>query len=311
MIQIKAVTICLITIYIIGVIHTSYALESCNCVAFRVDDIQDYWLNNVQTGIMDEFEKKNASLTIGIIGNYFGQDKKLVQFIDSRINSSPKLEIASHGWNHENFKKFTESEQSNLLRLSVDKIFNVTEERVQGFIPPYDSINNNTLVASKENNMTYISTNETSDRPPYKLSNSSLYILPETAEVGSVNKQQTDWIEYSFEQTYAQVLRSVAKYGYAIIVIHPQDVAQHDGINFSNEINQTSMHRIELLVDKVREQGYKIVTIEQIPENVKYNQSYPLWVNNIFNWYYSHSISETEEIHAVNYLIENQIIVLK
>src|SRR5438445_5204601 len=53
-------------------------VPNCQCVAFRLDNVQDYWLNNVQTKIIDTFQQKNASLTIGIIGNSFGNDPKIV-----------------------------------------------------------------------------------------------------------------------------------------------------------------------------------------------------------------------------------------
>ena len=31
-------------------------IETCNCVAFRLDDVQDYWLNDVQIDIMKKFQ---------------------------------------------------------------------------------------------------------------------------------------------------------------------------------------------------------------------------------------------------------------
>jgi hypothetical protein len=49
-------------------------VPTCNCVAFRLDDIQDRFLNHVQLEVMSLFEKRNASLTVGVIGNYFDND---------------------------------------------------------------------------------------------------------------------------------------------------------------------------------------------------------------------------------------------
>src|SRR5438445_2613869 len=57
--------------------QTNPAIPNCKCVAFRLDDIQDYWLDSVQTKIIDTFKQKNASLTVGLIGNSFGSDIKL------------------------------------------------------------------------------------------------------------------------------------------------------------------------------------------------------------------------------------------
>ncbi len=76
-------------------------MQSCQCVAFRMDDIQDYWLDDVQVGVIHEFERQNASLTAGIIGNYFGQDGKIVGTVsDALKKDSPRFVVANHGWNH-------------------------------------------------------------------------------------------------------------------------------------------------------------------------------------------------------------------
>ena len=90
--------ICIFLIFL-SITQLSYgSTESCQCVAFRFDDIQDYWLNNVQTKIIDTFQQKNASLTIALIANYLGNDQKLVNFINERVQkNSPEIEIANHG----------------------------------------------------------------------------------------------------------------------------------------------------------------------------------------------------------------------
>src|SRR3990170_1833599 len=91
-----------------GMFQQSYAIsDSCRCVAFRLDDIQDYFLNNVQIEIMNTFQKNNKSLTVGIIGNYFGNDTAIVNFLKEKLeNNTSSLEIANHGWNHEDFTLF-------------------------------------------------------------------------------------------------------------------------------------------------------------------------------------------------------------
>src|SRR5574341_533686 len=83
-------------------IQESFAMTSCNCVAFRLDDIQNYFLNNAQVEIINTFQKNNANLTVGVIGNYFGEDPVITNFLKERLeNGTPKIEIANHGWNHE------------------------------------------------------------------------------------------------------------------------------------------------------------------------------------------------------------------
>jgi len=76
-------------------------ISSCQCVAFRLDDIQDYYLNQAQEEIIRTFEKRNESLTIGVIGNFIGDDVVLVAFLKQRIHAEGfTMEVANHGWNH-------------------------------------------------------------------------------------------------------------------------------------------------------------------------------------------------------------------
>lgn len=36
-------------------------VPSCSCVAFRLDDIQDYFLNHVQVEVMEVFDRRNVA----------------------------------------------------------------------------------------------------------------------------------------------------------------------------------------------------------------------------------------------------------
>jgi hypothetical protein len=42
------------------------AAPGCGCVAFRLDDIQDYFLREVQMEVINIFDRKDASLTVGV-----------------------------------------------------------------------------------------------------------------------------------------------------------------------------------------------------------------------------------------------------
>src|SRR5579872_5094257 len=54
---------------------------SCPCIAFRLDGVQGSYLSDVQMKVMDVFQKKNASLSIGVIGLNLTLDKKLVSYL--------------------------------------------------------------------------------------------------------------------------------------------------------------------------------------------------------------------------------------
>ena len=59
-------------------------IPNCNCVAFRLDNVQDYWLDDVQIKIIDSFDSKDAGITVGIVGKVFGNDSKLVSYLKSK-----------------------------------------------------------------------------------------------------------------------------------------------------------------------------------------------------------------------------------
>lgn len=76
------------------------AAPGCGCVAFRLDDIQDYFLREAQMEVINVFDRKDASLTVGVIGNYFGGDAALVHFVRDKAANNPSFEVANHGLNH-------------------------------------------------------------------------------------------------------------------------------------------------------------------------------------------------------------------
>jgi peptidoglycan/xylan/chitin deacetylase (PgdA/CDA1 family) len=294
----------------VGVIGQSYGSSlSCHCVAFRLDDIQNYYLNNAQIEAIDTFQKKNASLTIGVIGNYFGDDPKLLDYVKQRVEqNNPKIEIANHGWNHENFALYNKTEQYTLLLKTNEKTLAFLSITPSGFLTPYNTLNNDTFLALQENNLKYISANKTQDPPPYPLTNVPFYRLPALALTGNLNDNDTAWITSTHNQTYAQILGSILNYGFAVVMMHPMDYTIHDKLNYTNEVDWNQIHQLELLIDDVRNDGFRIVTIDEIPENLNVQQKVPAWVSTIFDWYEEEKISAEEVINAIHYLNEKKII---
>jgi len=291
----------------IGVIP-SYALTaSCHCVAFRLDDIQDYWLNNVQTAIMDTFQQKNASLTIGIIGNHIGQDPKITDYIKSKLTGNPAIEIANHGWNHEDFTKFSREQQSILMKNTNDKISSLFGVASSVFIPPFNTINSDTVAAFLANNFQYISANTTQDTPSSFIKNALVYHLPGTAKTGNLNDNNTYWYSENYTQTFVEIADSLQKYGYAIIVMHPQEYSVRQVLNYSNTVDENQIQQLKTLIDEVRNDGINVVTITEIPKHTS-NQVMPSWTSHLFTWYDKGKLSENEVYGAIKFLMANKII---
>lgn len=287
-------------------ISSAYASDdSCGCVAFRLDDVQDYWLDDVQSKVLDTFVQNNASLTIGIVGNYFGYDSKLVNHIKSIVDSKFDLEIANHGWNHEDFTKFSRNEQSTLMKLTNDKITEIFSLTPDVFIPPYEMINNDTMIAFYENNFHYISSNLTMDKPSHLIKNNISIHIPTTASTGHLANNA--WLSENHKKTFDNVLVSLQKYGYAVVEMHPQEYSIRKGFNYSNVYDEAQIHELGLLIDDLHKNNLRIVTMSDIQKDVG-SQTFPAWTKKVQSWYDNYTISDRDAYGTYQFLIQNKII---
>ena len=90
----------LLTSLWIGPWSPAAAALGCGCIAISLDHTHNYFLREVQMEVINVFDRKDASLTVGVIGNYFGGDAALVQFVRDKAANNPSFEVANHGWNH-------------------------------------------------------------------------------------------------------------------------------------------------------------------------------------------------------------------
>ena len=298
--------IILVGLLLVGLAQASYA-QSCQCVAFRFDDIQDYWLDNVQTKVIDTFQEKNASLTIGIIGNYFGNDTMIVDKIQQSLKQGTKIEIANHGFNHEDFTRFPEGLQSVLMERTNQKLTQLLDVTPSVFIAPYNVINSDTLQAFDENGFQTISANETEDPPPYLVQGESIHHLPETASTGNLNNGDTLWIGYNHKETFANIISSLQKYGFTVVVMHPQEFSNRNKLDYTNNVNETQVQELTQLIDELQKNEIKIVTMSDVPNYVG-QQTIPGWTQNVFSWYDKGKISENEVYVMIQYLLDKKII---
>lgn len=236
--------------------------EKCKCVAFRLDDIQDYYLRDVQIEMMDIFDRRGHDLTVGVIGNYFGEDPVLVSYVKDRLKGESRLEIANHGWNHEKFVLFDRHGQSHLMEMTNDKMSSILGFKPLVFIAPYNAINNNTFWAARENSMLYVSANMTVDPPPYK--GLDLFRFHETALTGDLSANSTSWPGYPHTLTMDAIRKSVDEHGFAVVTMHPMEFSVRSGLHFEDRVDRQQMAELELLLDAIDKEGYEIVTVGEL-----------------------------------------------
>jgi peptidoglycan/xylan/chitin deacetylase (PgdA/CDA1 family) len=284
-------------------------IPNCQCVAFRLDDIQDYWLNGVQTKIIDTFQQKNASLTIGIIGNSFGGDVKLTGYLKNKIKIDPSIEVANSGWKFEDFTTYGQSEQSSLIKQSNDKIFSLLGKIPTVFIPPFGKINNNTFGAMYENNITFLSANTLTYHTVYSTSN-TIHQLPATVSTGYISSGNGTLHRLTNDEIFTNIQNSLHNYGFAVITISFQDYATSNGTVTQNEPDLQQIQQLETLIDKVRSNGLKITDVSKI-NNEQVPIIIPSWIKNNAGWWANGQISDSDFISGIQYMIQNDIIIIQ
>ncbi len=284
-------------------------IPNCQCVAFRLDDIQDYWLDNVQTKIIDTFQQKNASLTIGIIGNSLGSDTKLTGYIKEKIKTQNlSIQVANSGWKFEDFTTYGQDDQSLFIKESNDKISTLLGITPSVFIPPYGKINNDTLYAMNKNNITLLSANTLTYHAIFSSSN-TIHLFPATVSTGYTSTGNGTLHRLTNGDVFTNIQNSLHNYGFAVVTISFQDYAINNG-TAQNEPDPQQIQQIETLIDQIRNNRIKIVTIGGI-SNEETSILIPSWIKNNSGWWANGQISDSDFINGIQYMIQNHIIIIQ
>jgi peptidoglycan/xylan/chitin deacetylase (PgdA/CDA1 family) len=246
----------------------------CNCVVIRMDDVQDYWLNSVQVALMNLFESKNQSLSLGLIMHYVGNDSKIVNKVNQAL-SRGLFELDIRGWDHVNYTKMTENDQKNSLAKANLRMQHLFRTKSLVFIPPLDVFNNDTLKAMhalglriissaqyeeksfNQNRSVFVSNNNLN-----KTKSTMIYHLPSTSFFKVFDKGK--WVKTPLNDIMGNVTRNIKLYGYAVIVIHTQDFARYVNGVFINSVDESQMVDLSRLIDSLTSEGIHIVPFHKV-----------------------------------------------
>ena len=244
---------------------------TCDCVAFRLNDVQDYWLNQVQIEIMGVFSENKTPITIGIIADAFGNDQKIVEFVQKQLEDQEGyLEIASKGVGLTAYTEFNKNEQSQNLSQSLDLIELNTGIRPHVFIPPQNKFNLDTLEVLKENNITHISSSlNNGDLPPFEFVGEEVYRFPQTTSTGKYISSTNLFEGVPSQQTANEAILSIDNFGFAVISIQYQEFSKIENSTYVNEVNSEQINELKKLIKEFNEKGIKIVSIGEINSSLK------------------------------------------
>jgi hypothetical protein len=290
---------------------------TCNCVSFRLDGVQDYWLNEVQYELINLFSKNNIPLTAGVIIDSFGNDPYLVSLVKKEIGSK-NLEIANHGLDSKPFTVFDKQKQSEILEESNKKIFEKLNVSPKIFIPPENRFNENTKSALIENGFTHLSASMLNDSPPFSLKDETLYRFPAVTTTGEYVPSQNRILGMDSETTFGETIEGIDTHGFAVITIHPQEFAIYEGGIYQNKINSDQFNELESLINSLASKNIKIVFLGDINKNIRMEvqstpnsispYSIPSWIKNNAGWWRDGNIDDNSFLHGIEFLIKEGIL---
>lgn len=223
-------------------------------LVMRVDDIQDYIFREAQIFLLNESMINGVPLSLAIISGVFGEDREIVEMV--KLAVSLGSEVTVHGWMHENLATFSVEEQVALLIQARTRIEEVLGCDTRVVVPPMFSFNNDTISAMQEADYNIISSYVDTSEPALF---SKVISIPGTVELSDYSHNGT-WNMKSVDLVKAEISNSVQKYGFAVIVTHPQEFL-NDG-----ELNQVNTELYRALLNTLKE-DYSFETLERLAEN--------------------------------------------
>jgi peptidoglycan/xylan/chitin deacetylase (PgdA/CDA1 family) len=258
---------------------TTIASSPCNCVVFRMDDIQDYWIEPAQLAAMNLFISNHQDLTAGLIMHAVGNDSKIINKVQEGYQKG-LFELALHGWNHVDYTKLSEEEQKDSLFKANEKMQKLFGSKSDIFIPPYDVFDNTTLKAMAQVGVRILSSsiNEENNIDQKKSvfalgrktldtatshNNMTVYHLPATIsnDIYMGNKQ----IRNSLKNVIGNVSQSINSYGYAVVVLHPQDFVKLDSNGrLTNTLDQEQIKDLLNLINFLKSKNIHTTSFSKV-----------------------------------------------
>ena len=262
-----------VTVNDMSTTNTVSGKNTCPCIVFRLDDVQGSYLSDIQMKIMDVFQKKNASLSIGITGYNLTQDDKLVSYLQNNLKPGhAAIEVANHGWRHEDFSTMGVSQQTTLMNKTNQELNKMFGKKPNAFLVPYGMYDSDTLKAIKQLKMNVISSSIWSE-DKFVLAQGKiiankdslgLYHIPSMTEFQSDTGNETYWTNIPKDRVIDSINSHITKYGYDIFLIHPQNFATLVNGQYVDTVDTTHLDELASIIDYVKSKHIHILTISEI-----------------------------------------------
>jgi len=241
------VFICIVTLVIL---ETSIKHRNPASIVIRIDDIQDFAFKKAQLFLLNSSIHNHVPLSLAVITSMFGADVEILQAVKLAVNSG--CAVAAHGWEHEDLVELTFTEQLRLLFQAKNQIRETLGVVTKTLVPPMFSFNGATLNAMREEDYDIISSSEDLLEPGLI---SGVRSLPATVEFSDFSNES--WTVKSIESIKAEITMSVQRYGFAVILTHPQEFIT------GGELNSATVELYETLLENLNG-TYSFKTLEEL-----------------------------------------------
>jgi len=215
-------------------------------IIVRVDDIQAYWLRDIQFKILDELASRGIPGMLSVIPIDINKDKVLIDYLKK---NDCKFEIAMHGWdqgkqyNYEipEFANLSEDQALEKIVMGRSTLEPIAGEPLVTFVPP---------------------NNEYSEGTKNALVKSGFYI------VSSEGQGYFDWTAetYDFlnehlvspEKAVADCQAGMDKKGLCVLMVHPQDFTSR------GEFDQDKYNNLIEILDELEKLDVMFVTAKDL-----------------------------------------------
>jgi predicted deacetylase len=185
-------------------------------IIIRIDDVRDYEAAEA-TRVLIQFNRVNhVKMNLAIIPAQFGSDNVTLGSVRAAVMDGS--EVVVHGYDHENFKMLSIKLQVETLRAARDKLLTLNLTSTI-FAPPFFTYDEGVFDAMRENGFDTISGYIDTGSPMIEAE--GIYSIPVTVTIADyVN---STWLRSDLNQLVGKVNLSVGRYGYAMILVHPQE----------------------------------------------------------------------------------------
>jgi peptidoglycan/xylan/chitin deacetylase (PgdA/CDA1 family) len=242
------------------------SMSHCNCVAFTLDAVQDYYRSKIQLVIMQSFQQKEAGLTVGVYGKTIGKNPQTVSQLKEILSKNNSFELANRGWDNLDHTRYSKDTQSSSIKKTNDILSQTFGITPVTFIPPRNLFDDNTLKALSENGITYYSLVENNDVMTSDLRKNSLLYVPQTLQLSNLLDTDLDEVSRN-DNVFSKITRMLNKNGFAVVNINSKSFEIKNS-NERNQIDLDQLYNLESLLDFLNNKGIRILAINQIGSEI-------------------------------------------